>query len=185
MNSVTRAFLDAALLQNPVFMTFVGALAGAVLPHSTKRSFRPALRFAVVLFFTALVGAIAAGSASATSGLGSTAVPFVYFALACAAVAVLWRSGELRDEWLGMPTPMLVWTLLIGAQILSTQQPDVAHMLGAAGGMALGFAGAFILIGGVRESSRLSESNAVFKTNPVVLISMGVFALVCAGFLFW
>jgi uncharacterized membrane protein YoaK (UPF0700 family) len=175
MSTLTRTFFEAMLTANPVFVTFIGAGAALVLPASARRSFMPALRFGVVVFIASLVGTASGGAAGV----------IVQFLVALVATGVLWHLGELREEWYGMPQTVLVLPLLMGAQLAAAHQPDLGHALALTGGLASGFSGAFILVGSIRETARLSESPELYKTNPVVLFSMAVFALICSGFLFW
>ena len=179
MSPAIRAFLDSMLIQNPVVMTFVGALLAIVVPRSARSSFRPALRFSVALFFAGLVGA------TLTSIVPTVAVPMVFLAVGLATTGLLLALGELHDEWLGMPQAVLAIAPLVGVQILVGAYGDAAAVVAAAGGNAIGFAVMFVLIGAIRESSRISEASDTFKTNPVVLFSMAVFALAFTGFLFW
>ncbi|TVQ98726.1 MAG: hypothetical protein EA403_13860 [Spirochaetaceae bacterium] len=179
MNVAMRAFLDSILIQNPVVMTFVGALLAVVVPRSARSSLRPALRFSVALFFAGLVGA------TLTTMVPIVAAPMVFLAVGLATTALLLALGELRDTWMGMPQAILGVAPLIGVQILVGTYGEPAAMVAASGGNAVGFAIMFVLIGAIRESSRISESSDTFKTNPVVLFSMAVFALALTGFLFW
>lgn len=179
MNETTRIFLDSLLIQNPVFMTFVGALMATVLPTSARRSFTPAARYAVVFFFSMLTGGAFA------LAVGDVFAPVVYLSVALVAIVVLRSWGELRLNWLGMPAMVLAAAPLVGLQVMAAGQGDFAAIAAAAGGYSLGFFVAFVTIGGIREASRMTDAKAVFKTNPVVLYSMALIALALAGFLFW
>lgn len=179
MSEITRAFLDGLLLKNPVFMTFVGALMVAVLPRSARGSWVPAARFGVVFFFAALTGG------AFTLGASSALVPLVYIGVALLAVRFLVAWGELDGEWMGIPVAVLAMAPLIGLQILVGASGDLAGVVASTAGKSVGFFLAYVLIGAIRESSMISEAKPVFKTNPVVLFSMAMFALALGGFLLW
>lgn len=179
MSEVTRAFLDGMLLKNPVFMTFTGALLAAVIPRSARTSWAPAARYSVVFFFAALLGGALANS------LSSALVPLVFVGTSLVSVLVLRHLGELSGEWMGMPSAILAIAPLLGIQMLVAQAGEFAGVVASAGGNSLGFFLAFVLLGAIRETSRISEAKPVFKTNPVVLFSMAVFALALVGFIFW
>lgn len=179
MSMTLRAFLDSMLMGNPVVMTFVGALLAVAVPRTARTSFQPALRFGVALFFAGLVGA------ALSALLPDVAAPMVYLAVSLVTSGLLLALGELRDEWMGMPGAILAVAPLIGVQVLVGAYGDAAAIVAAAGGNAIGFSIMFVLVGAIRESSRISEASDTFKTNPVVLFSMAVFALALTGFLFW
>lgn len=151
----------------------------AVLPRSTRTSWGPAARYAVVIFFTALAGG------AITASLSAALAPLVYLGTTLIAIALLRYWGELDGEWMGMPAMILAAAPLLGIQVLVSGAADLAGTVAAAGGNSLGFFVAFVLLGAIRESSRISEARDVFKTNPVILFSMAIFALALAGFLFW
>jgi hypothetical protein len=179
MNDVTRVFLEGMLLKNSVFMTFVGALFVVVIPRAARSSWAPAARFGVVLFFATLVGGTVAGAVI------EPLIPFVYIGVALLSVRFLLYLGELREEWMGMPATVLAMVPLVGMQAIAGGAGEFAHTVASAGGNSLGFFFAFMVIGAIRESSRISEARPIFKTNPVVLFSMAIFALAMAGFVFW
>lgn len=179
MSDIPRVFLDSMLIDNPVVMTFVGALIAVVLPRSARSSYLPALRFAVTLF---VVGIAGGGIVAASS---STAAPAVHIVVGLLGLGSLLAVGELRGEWLGMPQAVLAMAPLVGVQMLVATRDDFGLVVAAAGGSAIGFAVVYVLLGAIRESSRISETTDTFKTNPVVLFSLAVFAIAFAGFLFW
>ncbi len=179
MSDLARAFLDSMLIENPVVMTFVGALLAAVLPRSARSSYTPALRYALALFLAGMVGGAIAAA------LPSVAAPAVYIVVGLLGVGSLLAVGELRGEWLGMPQAVLATAPLVGVQMLASTYGDFDLVVAAAGGSAIGFAVMLVLVGAIREASRISETTDTFKTNPVVLFSLAVFAIVFAGFLFW
>ena len=179
MSDNIRTFLDSMLIGNPVVMTFVGALLALVIPRSLRSALRPALRFSVVLFFAGLLGA------TLSTLVPGLAVPLVYLAVSLMSLGLLLALGELKEDWKGMPQAVLAMAPLIGVQLLVSNLPEPSIMLAGAAGNALGFGGMFLLIAAIRESSRISETSDTFKTNPVVLFSMAMFALAFSGFLFW
>ncbi len=179
MSEIARAFLDSMLIENPVVMSFIAALPVAVLPRSARTSFGPALRFSLVFFGAALIGATVA------THVPPSVAPAVYLIVGLAAVGVLFAAGELRSQWLGMPQAVIALAPMIGVQMLVAKSGELSLMVAASAGNSLGFAVMFIVIGSIRESSRMSETTETFKTNPVVLFSMAVFAIVFSGFLFW
>jgi len=178
MNELTRVFLDAMLIQNPVAMTAVGALLAVLGPRSAKASYLPALRFGLTLFLSALIG-----GALSLSVPGPVA-PAIFLIVALGATGSLVALGELRDEWLGLPQGILAIAPVIGVQVLVAGQGELSLMVGASAGNAVGFAAMYVLIAAIRESSRMSETTDTFKTNPVVLYSLAVFAIVMTGFVF-
>ncbi len=179
MTETTRLFFDSLLIQNPVFMTFVGALMVTVLPPSARRSFTPAARYGVVFFFSMLTGGVF------SLAVGELIAPVVYISVALIAIVLLRLWGELRRDWLGMPAMVLAAAPLVGLQVMVAGQGEFSLVVASAGGYALGFFAAFLIIGGIREASRMTEARDLFKTNPVILFSMALIALALAGFLFW
>ena len=175
MSVVTRAFFVALLTENLVFMTFIGAAVAVVFATTVRRSAITAVRVGAMLFITAVIS---------TAFSGDLAV-ILQFLLALVSVGILWQFGDLRDSWQGMPGAVLAVPLFMGVQLLIQKLPSLGEAFATSGGMALGFAGAFLLVASVRETARLSEANQLFKTNPVVIFSMAIFALICTGFLFW
>ncbi|GAB6091399.1 Rnf-Nqr domain containing protein [Spirochaeta dissipatitropha] len=179
MNESVKVFLDSMLIENPVFMGLFGALAALVLPRTARTSYAPALRFGIALFFSAL-------AASAVSAIAAQWIqPIVHLAVSIVIIAALLKSGDLSGEWLGMPKAVLAAAPIFGIQLLIAQHSNPATVTAAAAGSAAGFAGAYILLGAIRESVMIAESRKIFKTNPVMLFSMAMFALVMSGFLFW
>lgn len=178
MNELSRAFLDAMLVDNPVVMTAVGALLAVVAPRSAKTSYVPAVRFGFTLFLSGLIGG---GLSLSVPG---PVAPAVFIVVALAATGSLVALGELRDEWMGLPQAILAVAPVVGVQLLVARHGDLSLILGASAGSAIGFAAMFVLIGAIRESSRMSETTDTFKTNPVVLYSLAMFALVMTGFVF-
>ncbi len=146
-----------------------------MLPASARSSFRPALKYILVLWTAAPAGAFL------VSAVPEFMVPAVYIAVTAAGIAVLMKAGELQGRWLGMPAALLAAAPLAGLQILAAGYGDPAEVFVLAAGSALGFGGAYILIGSIRETSKISETSPAFKTNPVVLLSMAVFALIFSG----
>ena len=178
MNELSRAFLDAMLVSNPVVMTAVGALLAVVMPRSAKTSYVPALRFGLTLFLSGLIG-----GALATAVPGPIA-PAIFVVVALTATGSLVALGELRDEWLGLPQAILAIAPVIGVQILVAGHGDLSLIVGASAGNAVGFSAMYVLIAAIRESSRMSETTDAFKTYPVVLYSLAVFAVIMTGFVF-
>ncbi len=179
MNQALRTFLDGLLIYNPVLMTFVGALLVVILPRSARSSWAPAARFGVVFFFSSLIGATLASTVPAVLS------PLVYIGVALVSIGVLRMRGELGDDWMGIPSSIIAVAPLVGLQMIVAGAGDFTGMTASAGGNALGFFAAFVVIGAIRETSRISEADKLFKTNPVVIFSMAIFSLALAGFLFW
>ena len=179
MSDIARTFLDSMLIGNPVVMSLIAALLVAVLPRSARSSFGPALRFSLVFFGAALIGGTIA------TNVPSTVAPAVYLIVGLAAIGALYAAGELHERWIGMPQAVIALAPMIGVQMLVAEFGELSIMLAASAGNSLGLAVMFILIGSIRESSRMSESSDTFKTFPVVLFSMAVFAVIFSGFLFW
>ncbi|TVR50935.1 MAG: hypothetical protein EA426_20485 [Spirochaetaceae bacterium] len=179
MSDIVRAFLDSMLIENPVVMSFIAALLVAVLPRSARSSFGPALRFSLVFFGAALIGA------TVVTNVPAPFAPAVYLIVGLAAVGALYAAGELREQWMGMPQAVIALAPMIGVQMLVAESGELSIMLAASAGNSLGLAVMFIVIGSIRESSRMSETTDTFKTYPVVLFSMAVFAVILSGFLFW
>ncbi len=177
MTDLTRTFLDGIFYANPVFMMFVGATLAAAEARSVKSSFGPAVRFAAVLMAAGLAGGILA---SAVPGVAQVVV---YLVIAAAGIGLLRSWGELHGTWLGLPKAFVALAPLFGFQMITAQAGDASMVLASAVGQGLGFALGFIVVGAAREHSQLAESSVAFKTNPVVLFTMAVFALVMSGFL--
>ena len=179
MTSLMRVFLDSMLIENPVFMTFVGALAAVVLPRTARTSYAPGLRLGVAFFFVGFGGAVTAAAGP------EVFVPAVYVLAAGIGIVPLVKAGDLSGEALGVPSALLIAAPLIGVQLLLTAQGDLARIVAGAAGNALGFSAAYIIIGAVRETVLLAEAKKIYKTNPVILFTMAMFAVVMSGFLFW
>ena len=177
MTDLMRTFLNGIFHENPIFMMFIGATLAAAEARSVKTSFGSAVRFATVLVATGLAGGMLA------SFVPGVAQVVVYLAVGAAGVGLLRSWGELHGTWLGLPRPIIALAPLFGFQMIVAQAIDPATMLASAVGQGLGFALGFIIVGAAREQSSLAESSDVFKTNPVVLFTMAVFALVMSGFL--
>ena len=179
MSPEVKVFFESIFLSNPVFMVFAGSLLAAAGPEGTRSSFRPALKYAVVFAAAGGIGGLL-GSAA-----GPEAAPAVYTAVAIASALLLVNWGELKGEWLGIPKVFLAAAPLAGLQITASGYESFSLIVSAAAGSSLGFAWAYIVIGSIREFSKISEAPDIFKTYPVVLFSMAVFALVMPGFLFY
>ena len=177
MTDLTRTFLNGIFFENPIFMVFIGATLAAAEARSVKTSFGPALRYAVVLIAAGLAGGMLA---SLVPGVVQVVV---YLVIGAAGVGLLRSWGELHGTWLGLHKSFIALAPLFGFQMIVAQAGDPAMMLASAVGQGLGFALGFIIVGAAREQSLLAESSIVFKTNPVVLFTMAVFALVMSGFL--
>ncbi len=179
MNEMTGVFLDGMLIENPVFMTFLGALAVAVLPQSSRGAGLMAVRIAVASFISSLAGV------ALVTAVPEALEPLVYLAVGLLAAGSLLRFGELQGEWLGLPKILVVLPLFIGTPYVASLHQELATAVAQSAGNSLGFVGAFVLIGAVRESVRISEARSEFKTTPVVLFTMAIFSLALTGFLFW
>lgn len=179
MNETTRVFLNGMLIENPVFMTFFGALVVAVLPQTARGTWATAVRIAVTMFL-ATVASVALAAA-----VPEALQPLVFLAVALVAAGSLLHFGELQGEWLGLPTILIALPLFIGTPYVAVMHQDLAMAVAQSAGSSLGFIGAFVLIGAVRESVRISEAPGEFKTTPVILFTMAIFSLAMTGFLFW
>lgn len=179
MNPLLRIFLDAILIGNPVVMVPVGALLATVVPQSARSSYLPGARIALAVFLTTLLGGTIAAA------LPAQIAPVVFVVVALGGTGVLVALGELRGRWLGLPQALLAPGFLVGMQLLMTTHEDVSSIVAGAAGSASGLFVMFVIIGAIRESSRISESSNTFKTNPVILFSLAVFAVAFTGFLFW
>lgn len=179
MNPLLRTFLDAILMGNPVVMVPVGALLATVVPRSARSSYLPGARIALTVFLTALTGGTIAAA------LPAQIAPVVFIVVGLGGTGALVGMGELQGRWLGLPQALLAPGLLVGMQLLMAAHQDVSQIVAASAGGALGLFVMFVITGAIRESSRISETSSTFKTNPVVLFSLAVFAVVLTGFLFW
>ncbi len=176
MNPLLREFFDQILSGNPVFMTTLGALLALVESRRIRPAFLSALRIGVVFAGVAMAGGVLAAAVPAPVR------PLILLVGVAAGVGLLLAWGELRGEWAGLPRSVLALVPLAGLQMTVAALPGPAEMVAAGAGAALGFAWAFITLAAVREAVRLAECDARFKTTPVMLLSMGMFALVLYGF---
>lgn len=179
MSDAARAFFNGMLIENPVFMTYLGAIAIAVLPKRAHGSSTTAIRLGIAFFLSALVGVALA------TALPPIVAPLAFLFAGLGAVGALLHFGELSGTWYGLPRGLIVVPLMIGAPVLAMQQADITMAVARAGGGALGFVGAFLLFGAIRETVIIAESRKEFKTTPVILFSMALFSLALSGFLFW
>jgi len=176
MNPLVRLLLDGILASNPVFMTTLGALLALI----EARRLRPACITAVRI---GLVFAVVAGAGGLLAAAVPVAVrPLVLLAGIAAGAGVLRAWGELSGEWAGLPRLVPALVPLAGLQMTVAALPGPAEAVAAAAGGALGFVWAYIALAAVRETAQLAECNAHFKTTPVLLFSMALFALALYGF---
>lgn len=180
MNETTRLFFDAMLIRNPAVMTFLGAIVVLVVPRSARSSFRSAFRIALGVFFAAFAGGALAGAVPAAGE------PLVYVVVALVVAGLLVQRGEFEGEWYGLPRVFTALPLLIGIQMaMGGGSADLSMVVAGAAGSALGFAGAFVLMGAIREAVQLSEAGKPFKTLPSLVFSLALFSIALSGFLFW
>lgn len=176
MNPTLKMFVDGWFADNPVFVGLLCALPALVMPERAKTAVAPAIRLGAVF------ATIAVGGGLLAAALPSPLLPVVVLAGTATGIGLLRVWGELRGEWAGLPKSVLVLAPLAALQLRVAELPGMAEAMAVAGGAALGFAWAFIALGAIREAVRIAECDPVFKTLPVMLFSMGMFALALYGF---
>ncbi len=177
MSAITRIFLDAMFANNAVFVIPAGALFALVLAEQTgQRAMLSAIRCGLVLLFAGLLGGAAISHTHA-------AWQPLWVALATAAgISILHAWGDLQGEWLGLPKTVIALFPMAASPLLVAQYVQWGQQTALAVGLALGFVAASILLSVVHVAIGMSEANRIFKTLPVLLFAMGVFALLLFGF---
>ena len=177
MNPTTRIFLDALLANNPVFVIPAGALFAVVLAEQTgSRAVLSAIRCGCVLLVTAL---LAGAGISRTPALWQP----VWIALATGSgIGILHAWGDLRGEWLGLPKTVVALFPLAASPLYVARYMQWEQQSAMAAGLAIGFVTATILLSVTQVAIAMSEANRMFKTLPVILFAMAIFALLLFGF---
>ena len=177
MTAEIRIFITAIFSDNPVFVMPLGALLALMLAgKSGGAGMRAAARVGLILMATGLLG----GSMVAHSP--AALHPLLLAGIACAGIGMLYASGELRGEWLGLPKALTALIPFVAFPLIVARHVQWSMQSAMAAGLGLGFAGACILLAAAQAAITLSESARYFKTLPVLLFVMGIVAMVLYGF---
>lgn len=184
MNPQLSQFLKYVLLENLVFVSFLGTLL--VLSESERGPRTAAVSGAK--FVACLVPASFLGwafSVALPAELSFVAF-FLFLVVGLAAVQVLRNWGELEGSWLGLPREIIALPLFVGSQVwLQMKGLEFAGAVIAAAGAGAAFYLAFVMIAAVREQLELAETPAGLQKLGVVVVSMGVVAMALLGFKFF
>lgn len=182
MSPNTQLFLEYALTRNIVFVLFFGTLYPLASGLTVKRSLTSGLKLALVLALTGLL-------ASALFALVPDGTPFlqpvIVLLLSVAAVRVLGRWGELKNEWAGLPEPVYFLAPVAGIQTLLwteaiTGLDAVLTVFGAAAGFYVGL----VLVVALIEQIRIAEAPSYARRVGTLFFSIAIVALGLAGFQF-
>jgi Na+-translocating ferredoxin:NAD+ oxidoreductase RnfA subunit len=178
MSPLVRSFFDSLLLENLVFSTFIGSLLVLLESRSTKSSYRPAVHYGFVFFGTGLLGGLFLQAEL------TILHPAYVMLVTGLGLYLLSKLHLTQGEWFGLPKVILLVTPLVGMQLMTGRVTTTDQILGTALGLAMGFTGAYIILGAIKEHIQLSEARPFFKTMPVLLFSLAMFSLIMAGFVF-
>lgn len=180
MNEIAALFLDSILAENVVFVSLWGILLLFLETEGLRKSLTKGLKITSALMISLFLGWLL----SSVVGEQLQFILLVCWISSLVGILFLSRLDLLQGTWLNMPRFILALAPFTGIQWLVLEQATTAYfdtiylILGTGAGFYL----AFILTAAVREQLKISELPENLKREPLLMITMGFFALALLGF---
>ncbi|MFW5976670.1 MAG: Rnf-Nqr domain containing protein [Bacillota bacterium] len=182
MSEIATIFWNNVFPENIIFVQFLGILLAMIETRSIRSSYKKGVKYAVSIFTSGLLGWIFMAWIPESYEF---ILIWLFLIIALFVVYLLQKWGELKGEWNGFPKFILILVPMIGLQWnLLEQGMDYVHKIFMIAGNVAGFYLAFMLIATIKEQIKISESPAVLKKVPTILIAIGFFTLAFIGFSF-
>lgn len=172
-------FLNNILTNNIVFISLWGIVLLILEADNLRKSYIKGMKISAGLLISMLLGWIF----SAWFG-GQLHVDLLLFWLSSfMGIFFLYQTGVLHGDWQNMPRIVVALAPFTGIQWSAFEQ-GVAYFerIYVIGGVVVGFYLAFVLTAAVREQLKISELPQFLRKEPLLLITMGFFALALLGF---
>ncbi|MFW6287743.1 MAG: Rnf-Nqr domain containing protein [bacterium] len=175
-------FWESVLTKNIVLVYFLGILLVVVEANNLKESLRKGFKFTVALLSASLLGLIIVISSGLEIGFLSL---WIYLISSLIAVYFLQQSGELQDEWLGLPKMILILPIMMGLPlIVESRGLDISDMIFVVAGSSIGFYLSFIIIAAMKEKILKTDANIIKEHGPSLLMAIGILSLIILAFVF-